>query len=300
MRIITVINAKGGCGKSTIAMNMAAGLAIRGHSVLLIDMDPQAQVTQWLAAGDGLRPEGTLVAAITGAATLEQVVQPTGRENLWFVASSEGLEDIGRQITDREDYAVIVARLLSSLTRSYDFVVIDSPNQISPIMENAILPSDLFVVPFESTKAVRSYANFFKLVLKLRPEEDNKILHVLSNLTRLPGLRRRVIEVMERDGMTPARSEIRSCGWLAQVDEHGGSIFAFRPKSRGAIDLSHLIDEALEVLGLKAPPTPVERPIAPPVSDAEPSATLSSSHATEDVPGEGDSAAVTTHLHEAA
>jgi chromosome partitioning protein len=65
MNIITVINAKGGCGKSTIAMNVASGLARHGHRVLLMDLDPQAQVTQWLAAGDGLTAEGTLVAALT-------------------------------------------------------------------------------------------------------------------------------------------------------------------------------------------------------------------------------------------
>lgn len=299
MRIITVINAKGGCGKSTIAMNLAAGLAGRGYSTLLIDMDPQAQVTQWLSAGDGLNAAGTLVAAITGQTPMDSLIQATGLANLSFIASAEGLEDIGRQITDREDYATILARLLSSLTRSFEFVVIDSPNQISPIMENAILPTDLFIVPFESTKAVRSYGNFFKLVLKLRAEEENRILHVLSNLTRLPGLRRRVIEVMERDGITPARTEVRSCGWLAQVDEHGGSIFAYRPKARGAKDLGRLIDEVLETLGLKQPA--IREPVAAsvPADTEEP---LSISHAAAPIPGVGDSgeATVTTHLHEAA
>jgi chromosome partitioning protein len=66
MNIITIINAKGGCGKSTIAMSLAAGLSTRGHRTLLIDMDPQAQVTQWLGAGDGLSAEGTLVVAMEG------------------------------------------------------------------------------------------------------------------------------------------------------------------------------------------------------------------------------------------
>jgi cellulose biosynthesis protein BcsQ len=54
MNIVTVINAKGGCGKSTIAMSLASGLSNRGLPTLLIDMDPQAQVTQWLGAGDGI------------------------------------------------------------------------------------------------------------------------------------------------------------------------------------------------------------------------------------------------------
>ena len=248
MNIITSINAKGGCGKSTIAMNLASGMALRGHQTLLIDMDPQAQVTQWLGAGDGLRSEGTLAAAMEGSQTLEQVIQPTAFENLSFIASSEGLEELGRQITDAEGYQTILTQLLVTSPRNFDFVIIDSPNQISPIMENAIFPSDLFIVPLESTKAVRSYANFFKLLMRLRPGEEHRLLHVLSNLSRQQGLRNRVIEQMDVHGIPHARTEIRTCGWLAQADEHGGSIFHYRPFSKGAADMTALLDEVLELL----------------------------------------------------
>ena len=249
MNIVTVINAKGGCGKSTIAMSLAAGLANRGLATLLIDMDPQAQVTQWLSAGDGLRSEGTLTAAMEGRETLEQTIQATKFPNLQFVASSQGLEELGRQITDVEGYQTILTRLLASLTRSLDFVVIDSPNQISPVMENCIFPSDAFIVPFESTKAVRSYANFYQLLTRLRHGEEHRVLHVLSNLSRQPGLRRRVIETLGKHGIAPAKTEIHTCGWLAQVDENGGSIFQYRPYSRGAEDMGNLVAEVLELLG---------------------------------------------------
>ena len=255
MNIITVINAKGGCGKSTIAMSLASGLAVRGLRTLLIDMDPQAQVTQWLGAGDGLTAEGTLVAAMEGSQPLDALVQPTRFENLSFVASSQGLEDLGRQITDVEGYQTIFTRLLTSLSldRPFDFVVIDSPNQISPVMENCIYPSDAFIVPFESTKAVRSYANFYHLLLRLRPEEEHRVLHVLSNLSRQPGLRQRVIETLAAHGIGRARTEVRTCGWLAQVDENGGSIFHYRPHAKGAADMAALVTEVLDLLGVQDP-----------------------------------------------
>jgi chromosome partitioning protein len=249
MNILTVINAKGGCGKSTIAMSVASGLAVRGFSTLLIDMDPQAQVTQWLGLGDGLSSPGTLVEAMEGKMTLDSIVQPTRFQNLSFIASSQGLEDLGRQITDVEGYQTIFTRLLASLSHPFEFVVIDSPNQISPVMENCIYPSDLFIVPFESTKAVRSYANFYQLLLRIRPQEAHRVLHVLSNLSRQPGLRRRVIQTLELHGIAKAQTEVRTCGWLAQVDENGGSIFHYRPHSKGAEDMGALVDEVLESLG---------------------------------------------------
>lgn len=248
MRIISVINAKGGCGKSTIAMSLAAGLGLRGHKVLLVDMDPQAQVTLWLNAGDGLTIPDSLLSAFLGEQSLAEVIQTTNLPGVSFVASTDALEDFGRRVVDHSDYATLFAGLLAHpKTPIFDFVIIDSPNQISPIMENAVFATDLFIVPFESTKAVRSYANFFKLVLKLRPEEEPRILHVLSNLSRQPGLRTEVIQVMDSHGIVRANTEVRSCGWLARVDEHGGSIFDYRPHSNGSEDMAALAEEVLSV-----------------------------------------------------
>ena len=259
MKIITVINAKGGCGKSTIAMSLASGLARYGRT-LFMDLDPQAQVTQWLAAGDGLTPQGTLVTALTGQQTLSDVIQATGFADLWFVASADGLEDLGREISHSEGYPTMLSQLIAQehIAERFDWLVIDSPNQISPIMENAIYPADLFVIPFESTKAVKSYASVYKLLMRLRSSGGFHLLHVMSNLTRLPGYRRRVIAMMAEDGLTMARSEVRTCGWLAQVDENGGSIFHYRPLSNGAQDMAALTDEVRELLtnGHTAHPEP--------------------------------------------
>ncbi len=264
MQIITVINAKGGCGKSTIAMSLASGLAMKGYETLMFDMDPQAQVTQWLGLGDGLSPQGTVVEAMEGRAKLDDLIQPTQYKHLSFVASAQGLEDLGRQITDRENYATLFTSLLAGISRPVEFVVIDSPNQISPIMENVIYPTDVFIVPFESTKAVRSYANFYQLLLRLRSEEEHRVLHVLSNLSRQRGLRNRVIDTLALHGIARARTEIRTCGWLAQVDENGGNIFTYRPLSRGAEDMAALVEETLELLGHR----PSIEPTAPPAEPA--------------------------------
>ncbi len=248
MRVITVINAKGGCGKSTIAMNLASALAGSQYRTLLLDMYPQAQVTEWLGLGDGLSIEGSIVSAFLGRSRLSDLVVPTHIPHLSFCPSAQPLEDMGRDLVHSIGYETLLGGFLRDLVSRFDFVVIDSPNQISPIMENSIHAADLFIVPFESTKAVKSYANFLGLVLRIRPEGHFQVLHVLNNFYR-PGFRKRVIERMNTESIPIAEVEVRNCGWLAQVDEHGGSIFDYRPKSKGAEDIQALCTYVERILG---------------------------------------------------
>ena len=255
MHIISVIQAKGGCGKSTLAINLAAGLAAQQkRKVLLIDLDPQAQLTDWLVLGDGLRREGSIASVFLRENPLNTVIQATHLPNLDFVASCQPLEAIGHTLAGVVGHESMLAEALDGLpSDTYAFGVIDSPNQISPIMENAILPADLFVVPFESTKAVTAYANLYHLLHRLRPQDNYRALHLLNNLAR-PGQRRAVIQAMQQDSIPQAKTEVRSCGWLAKVDRHGGSIFHYRPRCRGAHDILQLRDEIIALIQSKEKP----------------------------------------------
>lgn len=250
MTILTSINAKGGCGKSTIAMSVAAGFGEIGQRTLLIDMDPQAQVSEWLGIGDPLEQQDTLANVFDGKQTLASILRETHLPNLWFAPSSGPLEEVGRRMAERDDYHMTLANaLMDPSMPEFDYVILDSPNQVSTVMVNAIMPTDLFLVPFKDSKAVRSYANIYGLIQQLRADGDYQTLHVLTDVSRQVGLRNEVLAMMERDGIQPCRTELRSCGWLARIDNHGGSIFQWRPNSRGAEDAARLLTEIAQSLG---------------------------------------------------
>jgi chromosome partitioning protein len=233
-------------------MNVAACLARQGHQTLLIDLDPQAQLTAWLGCGDGLSAECSVTALLSGSQTFDQVLQHSPIARLSFIAASDGLEPLGRALAEVDGYAGMLAGILARHATRFDYVLLDSPNQVSPVMEMAIVPADAFIIPFESTKAVKSVANLYKLIFRHRPDDTFVSLHVSCNLTRQPGLRRRVLDSLAREGLHAAPVEISSCGWLARADDFGGSIFGYRPHAHGARDIASLTDLVISQLAVRS------------------------------------------------
>lgn len=253
MKVITSINAKGGCGKSTIASNVAAGLARAGHPTLLIDLDPQAQIKEWYQLGDQYNVRDSITGVLAGQQTLAEVVQRTHLPNLAFVSSSSPLEELGQRLRNVENYHALLLRHLRTLGPDiFDYCVIDSPNQVSPVMDNAIYATDLFLIPVFDPHSMRSYPNVHLQIKRLRPEGDYQSLHVLNGLSKQHGKRNAVLAMVagyqERYGITPAQTEVRHCAYLGQVDLHGGSIFEYVPSSNGAADIAALVEEVREQL----------------------------------------------------
>ena len=153
-KIISVINQKGGVGKTTTVINLAAGLSMKGKKVLVIDLDPQGNATTGLGLSNSSNSNTTIYNVLNGNMNISEVIQPTEFENLDLVTSNvdlSGLEvetagDSRRAFKLKDELALI----LNDSSASYDYILIDCPPSLSLLTIMALVASDALVVPLQT------------------------------------------------------------------------------------------------------------------------------------------------------
>lgn len=145
-RTIVFVNQKGGVGKTTSAINLGAYLALAGKRTLLVDFDPQAN----LSSGLGRKPGGKgIYEVISGSATLKEIIQPTKVEWLDLAPSSIDLSGATVELVDQSDRNEYLKRALSTVSREYDFILIDCPPSLGILTLNGLVASDEVLIPLQ-------------------------------------------------------------------------------------------------------------------------------------------------------
>ena len=175
-KIIGVVNQKGGVGKTTISINLACGIALKDHSVLLIDMDPQSNSTQ----GIGVEPQKKkgIHVALSGHSGIQEQIFNTEIDNLHIAPAHLDLGLIEKQLSEAFYRERILYNLIKKL--NYKFIVIDCGPDLDNLAINSIFASNLIVVPLDMTKfALAGLSNVIDTINKIKNGES------LSQATRL-------------------------------------------------------------------------------------------------------------------
>lgn len=237
-KIISIANFKGGVGKTTSTVNIGAGLSMEGKRILLIDLDPQFNLTQSLGLLDADKP-------IYGALRGEYALEPIAiTEGLFIIPSSLDLIKAEIELSGEFKREEILSRLIAPLTHQYDYILIDCPPSLGLLTINAFIASDEIYVPIEAEfLALKGYAILSEAIGRIGLSIDRVFI------TKFDGrkvLNRNVLDTIRHSLSDIAfKTVIRENIALAEAPTQGLDIFRYAPKSVGADDYRQLIKEIL-------------------------------------------------------
>ncbi len=236
--IISVVNQKGGVGKTTTTLNLAAYLAEMGKFVLLIDLDPQANATSGLGIDHHVL-EHSIYDGLIGSKPLKELVHATEHEGFRMIPANANLAGANIELVDAEAREWFLHRALLEIRNDYDYIIIDNPPSLGMLTLNGLVAADSILIPvqaeyfaLEGLGQLLNTVNLVKENIKPELEVLGAIITMFDSRTRLSG--DVLQELYQHFPNRIFRSVIPRSVRLAEAPSFGKTILAYEPGSKAA------------------------------------------------------------------
>ncbi|ADW70773.1 ParA family protein [Granulicella tundricola] len=253
-KVIAVVNQKGGVGKTTTAVNLAAGLAVAGHATLLIDCDPQANTTGGLGfrrQKDAEEQRLSIYDILLGPTTLMEAIQPTPIDNLKLIPGSKNLIGANIELVEAERREYRLRDAIALLNNDFRFIVLDCPPALDLLTLNALVAAEGLLVPLQAEYyALEGVSELIstldKVAQAFNPELalEGVLLTMYDDRTNLS--QQVAANLKEFFGDKLLKTTIPRNVRLAEAPSHGLPVELYDPRSRGAEAYRDLTKEILE------------------------------------------------------